>query len=94
MSELTAEQRNAEIRTAIGQLMKLGGAALSQGQSGNTTGYGKIQEQIVQVGERLEKKGGIPLVDSVYSQLERQASGSMVREITLAWKGGLSGWTI
>ncbi|MHC4706097.1 MAG: hypothetical protein ACYS8I_03295 [Planctomycetota bacterium] len=94
--ELTPEQREAQIQMAVVQLTKLGGAAIGQQRSGNAKGYTKIQEQIVDVGNRLKELGGISLVDGAYSRLERESSGSIVREITLSWKGsgGISGWSM
>jgi len=94
MTELKPDQRDAKIQLAVRQLTKLGGAAVGQQHSGNVTGYNKIQQQITDVGKQLKELGGIPMVDAAYSQLEKQASGSIVREITLAWmdQGGVDGW--
>ncbi len=92
--ELPPEQRDAKTQLAVAQLIKLGGAAVGQQRSGNARGYEKIKEQIVDVGNGLKESGGILLVDAAYSRLERQASGPIVREITLAWKDfdGIAGW--
>lgn len=83
-----------QIQLAVAQLIKLGGAAVGQERSGNVTGYNKIQEQIIDIGKRLKESGGILMVDAAYSQLEKHASGSIVREITLAWSSheGIAGW--
>lgn len=91
---MTEQQRGAEISTAVRQLTKLGGAAALQYALGNQKAYEHIQPQIVKVGERLDRLGGISLVDSVYCRLEEVADRAAVREVTLAWKSGLSGWTM
>jgi len=94
MTEPSPEQHAAKIQLAVSQLTKLGGASIGQQRSGNDIGYNKIQEQIVEVGNQLKEFGGISMVDSVYSQLEQSAPGSIVQEITLAWNGfgGVDGW--
>jgi len=93
-AELTEHQRAVEIGVAVGRLAKLGTAAAHQYALGNSTGYDHIQAQIVAVGKRLMDLGGIGLVDAAYHRFERAAGGLDVREVTLAWKGGLPGWTM
>lgn len=91
---LTEQQRSIEIGMAVDRLVKLGGAAAHQRALANQKAYEHIGPQIVKIGERLRELGGIPLVDAVYSRFEEAAARSAVREVTMAWRSGLSGWTM
>lgn len=93
LSGPTAKEQIAEIQTALRQLVKLGGAAARRRGTREAVALGHIEAQIVAVGEGLMGSGGIDLVDSVYRRLEDSADAPTVREVTLAWKSGLVGWS-
>lgn len=87
-------ERDSEIESALQRLVKLGGAAASRRGLGNEVAIGHIERQIVDIGEGLLELGDVEMVDAVYGRLERIADTSTLREVTLAWKGGLVGWTM
>jgi len=92
-SGLSEADRDFEIRAALSSLVRLGSAGARRRGTAGADALGHIQRQIVEIGEHLMDVGDAGLVDAVHRRLEDGADAATVREVTLAWKSGLGGWS-